>query len=345
MKVTAKDIANKIGVSQATVSMVLNNKSGISDTVRKKILETAKQMGYSKKNYINKDSKIIQFIIFKRHGRIVSENPFMEFLIQGVSEKTSELGYHLAISYFYGDKNKDEQLKSIKSLQSEGIILLATEMRETDMQLFENFKTPLIMLDNFSSSMKWDSVVIDNQYGVIAAIKHLISCGHTRIGYLHSGVDIRNFRDRYRGYISGCTSLSEQDNKDAIKRIIKTDVIMEKTTRIMKDYLKLEPILPTAFFADNDYIAAGCCRALIELGYHVPEDVSIIGFDDSPIAKLMETPLTTMAVPKEKMGAMAVIRLCDRIKNKEMETIRISIMPRIIERGTVLDLNNFNKLR
>lgn len=342
MKITAKDIARDLGVSQATVSMVLRGKPGISEATRKQVLERAAAMGYSFERNASRQSGIIQLVVFKRHGRVVSDNPFMEILAQGVAAQAAELGYHLSISYFYGDKNCKEQLKSLSSLRSQGILLLATEMGNSNMELFRNLSIPIVMLDNYASSMNWDAVVIDNRLGVRAAVRHLIECGHTRIGYLHSNVDIRNFLERQSGYLSGCQLLPKDSARDSAKRIvcanITSSVFSDYGYRMMKDFLASERVLPSAFFADNDYIASGCYRALLEAGYQIPEDVSIIGFDDSPVSEIMEPQLTTMAVPKERMGAIAVTRLVERIKSPGIEKVRISIMPELVKRSSVLQL-------
>ena len=344
MKVTAKDIAKELGVSQATVSMVLRGKPGISETTRKLILEKASAMGFSYERGLSRQSGIIQLVMYKRHGRVVSDNPFLEILAQGVADQAAKLGYHLSISYFYGDKNCKEQIKSLCSLRSQGLLLLATEMNDSDMDLFEGVTIPIVMLDNYSSYMKWDAVVIDNRLGAHNAVRHLIDCGHTRIGYLHSNVEIRNFRERQSGYLSGCKLLPEQLARDAAKRIIRTNVnayaFAEYAFRVMKEHIASERVLPSAIFADNDYIASGCCRALLEAGYRIPEDVSVIGFDDSPICELIEPQLTTMAVPKERMGAVAVSRLVERIKNPGIEKVRISVLPELIRRGSILQLKS-----
>ena len=334
-KVTAKEIAERLGVSQATVSMSLRGRPGISESVRSRVLEAAKEMGYS---LPKSQSSMLQLVIYKKHGRVVSDSPFIELLIHGVYAKAEELGYHLSVSYFYGDKNRGEQLNSICSVESEGILLLATEMSDRDLEPFMKLRLPLVTLDNFSSSMERDAVVIDNLFGVRAAVQYLVKCGHTRIGYLRSNVDIRNFLERRTGYFSGCQLLSQQEAKDASRRIVRVGVTTETAAASMREYLSSSPILPTAFFADNDHIAAGCARALHEAGYRIPEDISIIGFDDAPICEEITPALTTMAVPKERMGGYAVSLLTERIRHPASEIVRVAMEPRLVIRESVLDL-------
>lgn len=340
MAVFAKDIARELGLSQAAVSLALRGRPGVSEATRAMILEKANELGYVIEDRASPSRRgMIQLVIYKRHGKVFSDTPFFEQLTEGVAEKAAELGYHLSISYFYGTQNHQEQMRSLHSLKSDGIILLATEMHATDMKLFSKVGVPLVVLDNFFPTEPFDLVGIDNRYGVMDAVRYLIGCGHTRLGYLHSSVDIRNFLRRQDGYNMGCRFLPEPMAKDAMRRVVRVGVTPEAAAADMRAYLSTDPILPTAFFADNDSIAAGCCRAIKEYGLRIPWDVSVIGFDDSSLCQMMDPPLTTMGVHKERMGALAVIRLHEKMQHKIPENVRILLRPRIVIRGTVLDLN------
>ena len=341
MAVSAKDIARELGLSPAAVSLALRGRPGVSEATRALVLEKAEELGYVLEGRARPDRRgMIQLVIYKRHGKVFSDTPFFEQLTEGVAEKAAELGYHLSISYFYGSQNHQEQLRSLRSLKSDGIILLATEMHSTDMKLFSGVKVPLVVLDNFFPAESYDLIGIDNRYGVMDAIRYLIDCGHTRIGYLHSSVEIRNFLRRQDGYNMGCRLLPESLAMDAIRRVVWVGVTPEAAAADMRAYLATDPILPTAFFADNDSIAAGCCRAIQEYGLRIPRDVSVIGFDDSSVCQMIEPPLTTMGIHKERMGALAVIRLHDRLCNSIPEIVRTLVRPQIVVRGTVLDLNS-----
>ena len=341
MAATAKEIAQKLGLSAAAVSLALRGRSGVSEATRAKVLETAAQMGYIMDDRLPKHKTgMLQLVIYKRHGKVFSDTPFFEQLTEGVANQATVLGYHLSISYFYGSQNHQEQLHSIRSLKSDGLILLATEMHSTDLDLFSEITTPIVLLDNFFPSDHYDLIGIDNRYGARNAVQYLIDCGHTRLGYLHSNVEIRNFQRRRDGYLMGCRRLPEPASKDSARRIVPVGNTPEKAAADMRAYLSKNTVLPTAFFADNDSIAVGCCRAMMECGLRIPQDVSVIGFDDSTIAQMSAVPLTTMSVQKERMGALAVNRLHERIQLKMPETVRIMVQPRILIRRTVLNLNS-----
>ncbi len=332
MKVTSKDVAKAAGVSQATASMVFRGKSGVSEATRQRVLDKAVELGYIVPQM---PMKVIQLVVFKRHGKMFNDNPFMEILIQGVMDQAMKMGYHPSVFYFYRDKNHMEQLGNMLTMKSAGIILLATEMDERDIHIFRNISIPTILLDNSISRIGRDSVVINNFSGVREATCFLIRNGFKRLGYLQGKTGIRNFQERYRGYVAACQRLDAQDAQDSIKRVVSTDVSAEGAMRSMQEYLNTDPVLPEAFVADNDYIAAGCMRALIQAGYRIPEHISIIGFDDSPICQTIFPPLTTMEVKKERMGALAVMRLNERINTPDIETISASVMPQLVVRQSV----------
>lgn len=341
MAVTAKAIARELGLSAAAVSLALRGRPGVSEATRSKVLETAAQMGYEVNERVPKEKTgMLQLVIYKRHGRIFSDTPFFEQLMAGIANQASVLGYHLSISYFYGSQNHQEQLHSIRSLKSDGLILLATEMFRADLELFSEITTPIVLLDNFFPSESYDIVGIDNRYGARNAVQYLIDCGHTRLGYLHSSVEIQNFQRRQDGYLMGCRRLPDRAAKDSARRIVRVGNTPEKAAEDMRTYLSQTTILPTAFFADNDSIAVGCCRAMLECGLRIPQDVSVIGFDDSTISQMAEISLTTMSVQKERMGALAVNRLHERIQLEMPETVHIMVQPRILVRRTVLNLNS-----
>ena len=110
----------------------------------------------------------------------------------------------------------------------------------------------------------------------------------------------------------------------------------------MKQYLAGNPTLPTAYFADNDLISAGALRALKEAGYKIPEDISMIGFDDMPFCEVLDPPLTTMNVPKQKLGAMAVERLIALIRKGETECVKMELAVSLINRQSVKNINRYS---
>jgi DNA-binding LacI/PurR family transcriptional regulator len=339
-KITARDVAKAAGVSPATVSLVFRDKPGVGKDTRDRVRAIAEELGfeYDAPAQPRKTSTIL-FVLYKTHGRVVSDTPFFESLIKGVSDMTYKLGYHrLSISYFYGQQDKAEQMSSLRSIKCAGIVLLATEMRATDVAPFEHLGVPIVLLDSWFPTKNLDSVVIDNSRGAWAAVRYLVNMGHTEIGYLHSNTEIRNFLEREEGYLQAMRHFNTMDI-DPCHAIVEVGSTFESAYEDMNRYLDEDPYLPSAYFADNDIIAISCIRALKEHGVRVPEDISVIGFDDVSTAVIADPPLTTMAVPKTNMGAIAVRRLVEHVKGEtDGEVVRISVLPEIVQRQSVLSL-------
>lgn len=339
-KVTARDVAKAAGVSPATVSLIFRDKPGVGKDTRDRVRAIAEEMGfeYDAPAQPRKTSTIL-FVLYKTHGRVVSDTPFFESLIKGVSDMTYKLGYHrLSISYFYGKQDKEEQMSSLRSIKCAGIVLLATEMHATDVAQFERLGVPIVLLDNWFPTKNLDSVVIDNSRGAWAAVRYLVNMGHSEIGYLHSNTKIRNFLERKEGYLQAMRHFDTMD-VDPIHTIVEVGSTFESAYKDMNRYLDEDPYLPTAYFADNDIIAMSCIRALKEHDIRVPENISVIGFDDVSTAAIADPPLTTMAVPKTNMGGLAVRRLVDHVKGEtDGEVVRISVLPEVVQRKSVVSL-------
>lgn len=339
-KVTARDVAKAAGVSPATVSLVFRDKPGVGRETRDHVREAARELGfeYDAPSQPRKTSTIL-LVIYKAHGRVVADTPFFESLIKGVSDMTYKLGYHrLSVSYFYAQQDKAEQMSSLRSIKCAGIVLLATEMKATDVTQFEHLGVPIVLLDNWFPSKNLDSVVIDNSRGAWAAVRYLTGMGHQEIGYLHSNTEIRNFLERQDGYLQAMRHAKTSDI-DPWHTIVRVGSTFESAYEDMRRYLDGDPYLPTAYFADNDIIAMSCIRALREHGLRVPEDISVIGFDDVSTAAMADPPLTTMAVPKTNMGGLAVKRLVDLVHGETGgEVVRMSILPEIVQRKSVMPL-------
>ncbi len=339
MKVTARDVAREAGVSPATVSLVFQQKPGVSRSTRERVFEVAARLGYVyEARTADRATSTILFVMYKKHGQVVYETPFFEELLKGVTDATYRHGYHkLAVSYFYGRESAYEQMKSVQSVRCAGLVLLATEAMATDIAQFERLGVPIVLLDSWFPTKSLDSVIIDNTRGAYDAVRYLISKGHSDIGYLHCGVSIRNFLERQSGFSSAMREIAPRTDK--LPPIVRVGSTFEDSYADMSAYLDAGIELPTAYFADNDIIAYGCIKALTDHGYRVPADVSVIGFDDMVFPEVMVPRLTTMAVPKDAMGELAVKRLADLIKGETNgETIRLAVQTKVVERDSVLDL-------
>lgn len=351
MGVTARDVAREAGVSPATVSLVFRNKPGVGDETRRRVRQVADQLGFE---YVGASAatktRTLQLIMYKGSGKVVSQTPFFEDLTSGISEETYRQGYHrLAISYFYSHEHASEQLRSLRTTKCAGIILLATEMAGRDVPQFQRLGVPIVLLDSWFPSQRLDSVIIDNQRGAWDAIHHLAHKGHTDIAHVTGTAHIRNFFERQDGYRQAMWQVlgREFDDINGTLEVGTTIATAKQDTLAWLDKLESGETyytsfgregldhLPTAFFCDNDIMAAGVMAALQERGYRVPQDVSVVGFDNMPICENLAPMLTTMSVPAVNMGQVAVKRLADVIAGDNKTVLRVSVLPELVERESV----------
>jgi len=337
MRLKAKDIAKKLSISPSAVSFVLNNKPGVSEETRRKVLKVIEQMGYNT-NIFSKSTlthnRNIRFIIYKKHGLVVSDTPFFSTLMEGIDREARSLGYNLIVTYI--DENKDNLMKIlhiIKETSPDGIMLLATEMTKEDLKPFKKLNIPLLLLDSYFESENLDTVIINNIEGVHKATCYLVELGHIDIGYLHSSVWINNFDQRMAGFKKAINHKGLKLNKNFIFCLEST---IDGSYKNMFKILENKPQLPTAVFADNDIIAFGAMKAMKEFGIKIPQDVSVVGFDDMPFCKMIDPPLTTARVYKQRMGMIALKRLVERIDETPAETIKIEVNTTLIERKSVI---------
>ena len=337
MAVTARDVARAAGVSPATVSLVFRNKPGVGTRTREHVFAVAEELGYEYQGTASPDNRhALQLVVYKSHGKVVGETAFFEELIHGVQSATYARGFgQLLISYFYEGENNTEQLRALRSSKCDGIILLATELNAPGVRAIRRLGVPVVLLDSWFPTKDLDAVIIDNQGGAFNAVDHLVAAGHRDIGYLHSKVRIRNFLERADGFRQACQLLVDR-HYDCAARTVEVGASASEAYADMVAWLNGNPHVPTAFFADNDLIAVGAIGALVEAGYRVPQDVSVIGFDNVPTVELGALGLTTMDVPKARLGALAVERLAKIIgQGTRTETVRISVLPTVVGRDSV----------
>lgn len=334
MKVGIKTISQLSGFSPATVSNVLNNKRGANKNTVEKILQIAREVGYIDESKIDS----IKLIIYKKHGLVVGDTPFFSALMEGVESACRSRGYLMSICNL-NQKNEDFDtlMQQLLNDRTTALLLLATELSEKDVEVFEQCMPPLVILDSWFRQRSFNSVMINNTDSVQNAVDYLVQKGHTRIGHLKSCIPIQNFYYRERGY---ARSLSENGIPIIPTYDVSLTPTMDGSYRDMKAYLQtVETALPSAYFADNDIIALGAMKALQEAGYRIPADISIIGFDDMPFCEISSPPLTTIRVDKHQMGSIAVKMLSDNIGEKLLPNFKLSICTQLVERESVRDLH------
>ncbi len=333
MAISAKELAAIVGVSPATISMVYNNKPGISAATKELVLKAAEEYGYvNKKAEKAKAASVIQFVTYKKHEQIVADTPFFSALTEGISQECAQQNCVLHMSYVHENDAIAEQIEALKKVDCIGILLLATEMSPENFALFSDISVPMVVLDCYYDDLDYDCVLINNTQGAYAATRHLIAAGHRSIGYLHSSVDCGNFSERGDGFYKALRSAGLSVSDAPLHLLSPTS---QGGYQDMVAALAQKPRLATAYFADNDIIAAAAMKALLEAGYRIPEDVSIIGFDDMPLCDMMTPALSSMHVQKKELGAVAIRQLLRRIKNPVQASSKVSFGTTLVQRDSV----------
>lgn len=334
MKVSIKQISQMTGFSPATVSNALNRKRGVNSNTSEKIFKAAKELGYQQEKPITK----IKFVTYRKNGRVIDDCSVFPDMIEGVEKQAKELGYETTFSHLnYEDLSFQIRLKEV--LEDTGclLILLGTEMMEEDYEPFKAYKGHMIVLDGWCEDMNFDGVLINNTDAACRAVEYLIRKGHTKIGYLRGDYRIKAFRYREYGYER---ALERHGLKKYPQYTVTVGTRLEEAYEQMKDYLSRHQELPTAFFADNDIVALGAMRAMTESGIRIPEQVSIVGFDDINYGAVSTPGLTTVHIYKQEMGATAVRRVMDHIKYPGRNgKMKIQVCTDFVERSSVSDRN------
>lgn len=334
-KVSIREISRRTGFSPATVSKALNRRPGVSPQTVELISKAARELGYQRSERLEQ----VKFVLARKSGRVIDDNAFHPVVIEGVERQARQ--YDLQTTFVYLDATEEQQCRDqIRELccdASSAIVLLGTELGETEFDLFANAKARVVLLDSWSDCHYFDTVVMANEDSVLRAVRYLIDRGHRRIGYLAGDFRIQNFRYRERGYrraLEAAGLEAEPGLRVTVGTTLETahhDMAAWVAGRSRDD-------MPTAFFADNDVIAVGAMRALSEAGYVVPDDISFIGFDDVSIGAFSNPPLTTIHVQKREMGQLAVRMLMEAVQDPQPYTRKTQVSTTFIERASVRSL-------
>ncbi len=334
MKVNIRKISEDTGFSMSTVSNALNRKKGVNKETAEKILKTAQKLGYRMEEDITK----IRFVIFRRDGLIIDESFFHPAVIEGVEHQAKLMGYEMVFSYVdINDADYREQLADILADMQSAVILLGTEMLEEDYEPYARAGNRIVLLDGRSEKYAFDSVLINDTEAAAEAVEYLVQKGHTRIGYLQGESRIQAFRSREKGYYQ---VMNQHGYAVRPEYIATLGTRIETAYQKMKEYLSRTKEVPTAFFADNDVIAIGSMQAMKECGYRIPQDISVIGFDDIAYGIVSDPPLSTVHVYKQELGARAVRELLSADNKNSEAKVKIQVCAEFIERGSVREMTN-----
>lgn len=336
MGITAKELAEKLNLSAAAVSMALHNKPGVSTRTQQIVMDAALKYGYdfSKLSEKRVIEGAIYLVIYKKHGVIVTDTPFFSEVTEGISLECKKQKYKLKISYIYEEEDTlAKQIEDIQFSDCTGIILLGTEMNMENLKPFLKLPIPMVLLDAYFDTLSCDCVLINNHQGAYLATQYLIRKCKTQPGYLRSSYQISNFSERATGFYNAVRSAGLSASKSIVHSLSPS---VDGACFDMLEIIRSDESLADCYFADNDLIAVGAMKAFKQCGLHIPEDISIVGFDNMPVSSVIEPMLTTVHVPKQYMGEIAVQRLIARLKSPGEPPVKIQISTTLIKRQSTL---------
>ncbi|MDG1109403.1 MAG: LacI family DNA-binding transcriptional regulator [Burkholderiaceae bacterium] len=337
MSSTVKDVAKLAGVSATTVSLVMNGKSGISGDTRTRVMQAAKTLKYSKRcSKVSKDDALgtLCFLKIAKHGHTVNRdhNTFISDYIDGMAREASTSGYKLVIASFEGE-SVENIVTSLASTQVDGFVVLGTELTEQDIRLLKTLTPPLVVIDSFFDVLDCNFVNMNNKDAVFKIIGHFVERGFKNIGFIASNVQTVNFQLRREAFVEGMKSLGLAFST---RDIVTVDSTFEGAYQDMLTKLNNGLVVPECYFCTNDIITYGCIKALRECNVRIPQDLSVIGFDNLPMSATMDPALTTIDVSKTKIGYLAIRLLDELINSQESQPpLKILVGANLVVRDSV----------
>jgi LacI family transcriptional regulator len=337
---TLRDVANRAGVSLGTASNVLNNKANVSPGSRAKVLEAAALLGYQPQVRVStplgRKLSVIGVIGKIDESGGLAVNPFYSYVLAGVERECQRQNLSLMYANIEVDSlNRPAYLPPmLQDKQVDGILMVGTFLQDTIHVISRKLDKPVVLVDAYAPGSRFDSVVIDNINGAYAAVTYLIKQGHTRIGLVGSIPDAYpSIRERRKGYVralkhNGITETYIEDSPLTREGGYNaTCALLRRAPRV------------TAIFACNDEVAMGVLSAAREMGRTVPNDLSLIGFDDIDLAQEANPALTTIHVDKVWIGVLAVRYLKDRAEDPGRPALTTALSTQLIVRESVRPLN------
>jgi DNA-binding LacI/PurR family transcriptional regulator len=304
MPVSIKDVARIARVSHSTVSRALRDTTAVNQGTAERIRRVARELGYRP----NSIGRSLATSRTQTIGVVVTSvaDPFIAEVISGVEEVAQDRGY--AVYLANSNAIPEREINVVRSFQDrrvDGVLVMASRVGSLYMPLLSELDVPIVLIDNQYPGAFVHSIGIDDRNGARLAVGHLLELGHRRIAYIGDRFGLQSNEDRMSGYRG---QLAAADIPFRSELVVDGDGKAEGGRAAMAALLALRE-LPTAVFCYNDMTAIGALRCLHSVGRRVPGDISVVGFDDLPIASFIEPPLTTVRQPKADMGRQAASML------------------------------------
>lgn len=332
---TIKDVARIAGVSTTTVSHVINKTRFVAETTQKKVMDAVEELNYAPSAV----ARSLKCNTTSTIGMLVtqSNNPFFAEVIDGVESYCYRQGYTLILCNTGGifEKQRD-YIRMLAGKRVDGLLVMCSDLTEDLCKMLDAHPDiPKVIMDWGPENSKADKIIDNSEEGGYLATKYLIEKGHTKIACLSGHFDKVACIERIRGFKRAHEEANLEFNQDWILEgnfECDTAVIAAEKIIAMKER-------PTAIFCFNDIMAMGLMSRLQQAGIRIPEDISVIGYDNIDLTPYFSPPLTTIHQPKRRAGKTALEILLARIKDKDHEPRTFEMQPELVERASVKDLN------
>lgn len=337
MSASIKDVANRTGVSATTVSAYLNKSAPVNKATAKKIKEAIEELGY-KPNLIarslrQKKTNTVGLIV----GDILSH--FYTVIAKTVEDTARKYGFSTILCNGDDDPQKElEYIKVLESLRVEGIILTPTGKNRDYINELIKSGMKIVIIDRLVDGVECNAVVVDNENGSFKAVKHLLEQGYKKIGIINGSVCITTGKERLDGYLRALKEANLPENDDLIKI---GDFKKETGINLSRELLESKN-RPDAIFSANLEITKGVLTTIKQKGLKVPDDIGLVGFDDSDLTMLFDSPITVVSQPVYEIGLTAMEIMINEIKsdkNVEKAPIKKILKTKLVKRASTRKIN------
>ncbi len=331
---TMKDIARLAGVSTSTVSHVINKSRFVSDEIAERVNNAAQQLNYAPSAL----ARSLKMNRTKTIGMLVttSTNPFFGEVVKGVERSCYHQGYNLILCNTEGDNQRMKaSINTLLQKRVDGLLLMCSTLEGERLDVFDRYPDiPIVVMDWGPILFASDKIQDNSLHGGYMAAKHLIECGHKEIGCITGPLIRHQAQMRYEGYKRALAEAGIAINPDWI---VESDFECEGGYQAFEK-LYQRGKLPSALFVSNDMMAMGVIQAASQRGLRVPDELSLIGYDDVHIAKFITPALTTIHQPKYRLGKAAVDTLLYRLENPATTAQVVQLEPTLVVRNSVRKL-------